>query len=296
MKILFVVAVTTITISLASSLFADDWQLASDANLALTQNTYSDSWVGGETGSFVWVFNSNSLAEKQFSLKFNNKNTLKLSFGQTRQQNRETKKWAKPDKSTDLIEFEDFSRLTFGWVVDPFIAGRFESQFLDASDLEKERFINPITLTETLGVARVIIKNEEEKRNWTARLGGGLRQNINRDVLVEGTNNRENQFTNDGGFEFVTEFNTPLAQKGITFNSQLVIFQSLFNSKADEFKGLPNENYWRYPDVNWENIFSASITKYLMVNLYIQLLYDKEIAQEARFKQTLSLGLIYKLL
>lgn len=182
MKIWFIVTLTIITISWASSLFADDWQLASDANLALTQNTYSDSWVGGETGGFIWVFNSNSRAEKQFSPKFHNKNTLKLSFGQTRNQDRVTKKWSQPDKSTDLIDFEAFSRLTFGWVVDPFVAGRFESQFLDASDLDKERFINPVTLTETLGVARVIINNEAAKRDWTARIGGGLRQHINRDL------------------------------------------------------------------------------------------------------------------
>jgi hypothetical protein len=115
-------------------------------------------------------------------------------------------------------------------------------------------------------------------------------------VLIEGTNKRETDFTKDGGFEFVTEFKTPLAQKRITFDSKLTVFEALFNSKADELKGTSEENYWRYPDVNWENIFSASITKYLMVNLYIQILYDKEVSTDIRFKQTLSLGLTYKLL
>lgn len=296
MKILFTVVVTTLIISLASTLFAEDWELASDANLALTQNTYSNSWVGGEIGSFIWVFNSNSHAEKQFNPKFHNKTTLKLSFGQTRNQDRETKEWSKPEKSTDLIDFETFSRFTLGWFVDPFVAGRVESQFLDASDADKERFLNPVTLIETLGVAKVLIKNEEEKRDWTARLGGGVRQHLNRDMLVVDTNKRETEFSNDGGFEFVSEFKTPLLQKRITFNSKLIVFQSLFYSKSDELKGQENENYWRYPDVNWENIFSASITKYLMVNLYVQILYDKEIDPDARFKQTLSLGLTYKLI
>ena len=54
------------------------------------------------------------------------------------------------------------------------------------------------------------------------------------------------------------------------------------------------EDYWRAPDINWETVFTASITKYLMVNLYTQLLYDKQIDRAGRFKQTLGLGLSWK--
>ncbi|MBT7617797.1 MAG: hypothetical protein HN590_10995, partial [Calditrichaeota bacterium] len=60
-----------------------------------------------------------------------------------------------------------------------------------------------------------------------------------------------------------------------------------------DLEGLPNEEYWKAVDINWENIFTANITKYLMVNLYLQLLYDKEVDLGGRLKQTLSLGLTY---
>ena len=128
----------------------------------------------------------------------------------------------------------------------------------------------------------------------SSRFGFGLKQLINRDALVGAT--RETKTSNYGGLDFVTDFKTPLANERITYTSKLTIFQAVFYSKASQLQGLPNENYWKYPDVNWENIFAASITKYLMVNLYVQLLYDKEIATGTRLKEGLALGLTYKLI
>jgi len=274
--------------------FAQPWNVSVDANLTLTQNAYSNNWVGGESGALSWTFNSNSFAEKQLHEKVYNKNTLKLFFGQTHNQNMATKRWAKPVKSTDLIDFESVFRFTLGGFTEPFAAGRIETQFLDASKLENERFLNPVTFTESLGIAKVLIK--QEKQEWTARFGVGLRQHVNRDVLETTGSKRKTQTSNDGGFVFVTDFKTPLAQERITYTGKLSLFKALFFSEADKLKGQPNENYWKSPDFNWENIFTASITRYLMVNFYVQLLYDKEINLKTRFKQTLALGVTYKLI
>jgi hypothetical protein len=73
------------------------------------------------------------------------------------------------------------------------------------------------------------------------------------------------------------------------------VFKALFYSEADALEGLPNEDDWKAPDVNWENIFTANITSLIMVNLYVQLLYDKEIDPGVRIKQTLALGFTFKL-
>jgi hypothetical protein len=281
--------------ALVSLVGAEPWDLAVDASLMLTENAYSDSWVGGEAGSIAWTFNSNSLAERQLSPLFHSRSTLKLSFGQTHSQESETKRWARPVKSTDLVDFESVLRLALGWIVDPFLSGRAETQFLDASDPEKDRYLNPLTLTETAGVARVLI--DEEQRDWTARVGAGLREHIDRDALTDPASGaRETETTYDGGLEFVSEFRASLSEERITLSSKLNLFQALFYSEADELEGFPNEDYWRSPDVNWENILTANITTYLMVNLYTQILYDKEIDMRTRFKQTLALGLTYKLI
>jgi hypothetical protein len=235
------------------------------------------------------------LAEKQLAQAVHSKNTLRLAFGQTHSQDTETDVWSSPAKSTDLIELETVLRFTLGGPVDPFVSGRIESQFLDASDPDRSRSLNPLTFTESFGVARVLVK--EEKREWVVRLGAALRQHVNRDVLVDSLRGtRETQTATDSGLEFVADFTTPVAQQRIAFTSKLTVFQALFYSESDELEGLPNENYWKSPDVDWENTFTAAITKYLMVNLYLQLLYDKEVDLAGRLKQTLSLGLTYKLM
>ena len=294
MRILLIVTAAALAITVTVPVFAQSWNVSVDANLTLTQNAYSDNWIGGESGALAWTFNSNSLAEKQLHAKVHNKNTLKLFFGQTHNQNQVTKTWARPVKSTDLIDFESVFRFTLGGFAEPFAAGRVETQFLDASDPEKDRFINPITFTESMGMAKVLIK--KKKREWIARLGIGVRQHVNRDVLEPSGTSRKTHTSNDGGIVFVTDFKTPLAQERILYTGKLTIFKALFFSKADELKGKPNENYWKSPDLNWENIFTASITKYVMVNFYLQLLYDKEINLKRRLKQTLALGLTYKLI
>ncbi|KPL17969.1 MAG: hypothetical protein AMJ92_10250 [candidate division Zixibacteria bacterium SM23_81] len=289
--LLTVVAAFFVTTAVA----ADQWSRSVDANLTLAQTAYSDNWAGGEAGNLSWTFNSNSLAERKLCPKVHTKNALKLSFGQNHNQDKETKNWAKPTKSTDLIDFETLFNFTLGAFADPFVAGRLESQFLDASDPEKNRYLNPLNFTESFGVIKFFIK--EDKREWSNRLGAALRQHVNRDVLVDPqADKRETQTSNDGGLEFVSEFKSPIAQERITISSKLTVFQALFYSEDDALKGQPNEDYWESPDVNWENIFTASITKYLMVNLYTQILYDKEVDKGGRFKQTLSLGLTYKLI
>lgn len=277
----------------AVPLYSEPWAVNSDVNLTLTQNAYSDNWTGSESGSVSWVANSNFLAEKQLSGKVHNKNELRLSYGQTYNQDQETKEWSDPTKSTDLVDFETTFRITFGGYVDPYASGRIETQFIDESEPEKDRWFNPVRFTESFGVAKVFFK--DDKREFVSRFGVGFRQNINRDVLDTLTSLRETQSTNDAGLVFYTDFMTPIANDRLTYTSKLSAYKALYFSETSTLEGLPNEDYWKYPDINWENTLVAHITSLVMVNLYVQLLYDKEIDTGVRFKETLGLGLTYKL-
>ncbi len=149
-------------------------------------------------------------------------------------------------------------------------------------DTIKNHPINPIKFTESFGIARTLAK--KDKLEWNARFGAGLRQNYDQ-LMLPGS-----KTTNDGGLEFVADFKTPLAQERITYTSNFSLFQALFRS------GSPADDKWKSPDINWENILTAGITKYLMVNLYTQVLYDKEIRTDFRLKEALALGVTYKLI
>jgi len=278
----------------AGNLYAESWNLSVDASLTLTQNTYSDNWAGGEWGQISWLFNSNSLAEREFGEKVSCKNTLKLFYGQTHMQDAGTKRWRKPVKSNDLIDFESVFLFKLFPMVDTYAGFRVEGAFFDTSDPENYRYINPLKFTESLGLARVLI--DTEKHDWIVRFGGGFREFVDRDRLDPLTKEKETSKSNDGGFIFDSELKTVFAGDRVTFTSKLTVFKAIYNSEADELEEVAGGDYWKAPDVNWENIISANITKYLVVNMYIQLLYDKEVDLGGRFKETLSFGLTYKLL
>jgi hypothetical protein len=282
---------TGILFALAVALAAaGPWNLAVDANLTLTQNAYTTNWGGGATGLLAYTINSNLLAEKQLNSKMNTRNTLKLAFGQNATQDT-SGAWGAFAKATDEVNFESVLRFTLGWVVDPFASAQVQSQFWDKSDATLSRYFNPVDLNEALGVARQIVKHE--KTELVSRLGFGLKQRLDRqvlDTLIPAS--RADKFSNYGGAAFATDFTTPLAQERIAYTSKLTLFQAVFFSEA---AADPAGN-WKALDVGWENVFAASITKVLMVNLTAQVLYDKEIDTKARLKETLSLGLTYKLI
>jgi len=270
----------------------ETWERRMDLNLTLTQNSYSDNWTGGEAGNVSWVANVNSGFERKLSKKIDFKTTIKLAFGQTHGQNQETKKWEKPVKSTDLIDIETLARYTMKIWVDPYFALRFESQFLDASYPQLKRYINPKKITESGGISRQFCKTE--KNEMLSRLGLALRQIITEDIADTASKKTEINSTNDGGIESVTDVKLTLSYK-ISYTSKLSLYKALFYSKSEELQGTSRENYWKEVDLNWENIISVSVAKYVTVSLYTQLLYDKEIDKKGRFKETLSLGLTYKL-
>lgn len=272
----------------ALMLHADPWIYSADVSFLVNGSTYSDNWVGGEVGTLAWKFLSNSLAEKQINPKMNNKNTLMLLFGQTYNQDAESRAWSPPLEADDKIDLESVLRFTLGWVLDPVIAARVQSQFYDNRVTDNVRYINPINLTESFGVARAIFKSE--KRELIVRTGAGFKQSIDRGVL-DSLSQKTTEISNEGGLELVTDLTTRFADDRITYKSKLSVFEALFKKDGG---GDSDENYWRYPDIDWENTFAAEITKYLTVNLYFQLLYDREVTEKPRYRQSLAVGLTYK--
>lgn len=271
---------------------AEPWRYTADASLSMSQNAYSDNWTGSELSSITWVASSNSTAEKQLSPIMNDKTTLKLAFGQTHTQKINStgdKYWAKPDKSTDKIDLESVLKFTLQTYVDPFVSGRVESQFLDLSDPDKTRTLNPAKLTETAGISRTLIK--QDYQNLNTRLGAAFRQNIDREKLDVVSGDRKTFTTNDGGIEFITEYTKVFKPKEISYKSRLQVFQALFNSKEDE---LPTDD-WKTADVTWEHSLSTKLWSIVTLSLDLKFLYDKELDKKTQYKETLALGVTYQL-
>ena len=271
---------------------SNKWSKSLALDLTSTQTSYSNSWVGGEAGSFTWVSNLNSSAEKQISPKLNFRSTLKMSYGQTMTQDKDTKRWSKPNKSTDLIDWENVGRFTLGGAVDPYIAFRLESQIVDASVDAKKRYLNPMKLTESIGFAKVLV--EKDKNKIISRMGFALRQIVSRDIVDSVLFTTITNTSTDGGIESVSDVNWSFNEK-LTYTGKLTLYKALFFSRKDAVAGTPFEDDWKAIDINWENIVTASLSKIIAVNFYAQFLYDKQVSLRGRFKQTMGIGFALKI-
>ncbi len=308
------------------------WRYSGTLGINAAQSAFSDNWKGGDKGSIVWAANANFTMQRQFSPKYNLSNTLKLAYGQTSRQVADPDRpndltWDRPLKSTDQIAFESLSRWTLQGFADPFFSFNAESQFRDQSSPLGTIWINPIKLKETAGLARILERTEESE--ILTRLGFGFRQTIAKSYVNPPTAEKGSFTSNDGGLDWTTTAKQPLASKRILYKGSLSLFKPLFYSKktaveaydADRLATDPTRervaDFWKAVDVNWENAFTAQITKALSVSLVAQLVYDKfdtaanldiptadpaldaEIARNIRkqgqFREALTVGLTYQL-
>jgi len=278
--------VLTISTSFAQDTMEESkWKLSADFNMNFTQNAYSSNWAGSEQASITWVATGLFTAEKQLKPIMNWSNKLRLAYGQTHNSYRVTNengeeetKWKKPEKSTDEVDFESIMRFTMEKYIDPYVSLRVESQFTDAEN----NLFNPKTISEAAGMARQFIKKENQE--LISRIGFAVRQHIAKDV----------DNTNDGGIEFVTDYKHAFPKRRMNYTSSLRIFKAVFNSDSDALDDANIE--WDAPTIDWQHTFSLSLVKYLSVNLYMQMLYDKTIDDSMMLKETLGLGLTYKLM
>lgn len=280
-----IIPIVCIVFALISGLCAEPWKIDLNANLTTALNSYSDNWTGGEAGTFTWASQFLGVAQRQLGPKFNTQTTLKMQFGQTATQDKTTKYWSVPKKSTDLIDGEELLRYTMHAWVDPFASVRAISEFVDESDSLLIRYGNPLEMTEALGASRTLKKSETIE--WSSRLGGAARQLINRHHLDTATGIRKTDVTNDGGVEFDMDLKAINKQKSVTLLTSLRLYEALASSKED------SAGNWRYPHMKWENTLTLTFAKYLMLNITAYAYFDKDIKDDFRLKETLSAGLTY---
>lgn len=307
------------------------WYRTLEAGLLLTQSSFSDNWAGGDSGQLAWAVLAGGSLKNQMTASWLLHNTLTLAYGKASQED-ENGNWSRPRKITDRIDFESILRGTLGYYLDPYAAVRVESQFEDASDpLNRgSRVFNPVVVKESFGVAHDYLPQED--RQLLVRFGGALRQTFRSQYETDdpADDTTVTEVGTDGGVEFVVDYNDQYFDDKYAWTSKLTVYQPLFYSSKSTFEDLDYTlagnapvdpdvaDYTTTVDVDWENVFTAQVSQYIDVNLYVRFVYDKydtsvepllndagdeltnavgvseAIRKAGQFKQTLALGLTYR--
>ncbi|HPF69285.1 MAG TPA: DUF3078 domain-containing protein [Candidatus Krumholzibacteria bacterium] len=308
---------------------ADGWQHEYELSLNMLQSSYSQNWNGGDKGSVNWTGAFNGRLERQYGESRNWRNTLKLSYGQTHKQERDASGnlyWQKPDKTDDIIDFESLLRFTSrsGW--DPYLALNFRSMFEDVSDpMGRTLNFNPMSISPSAGLSRKLVDTDERK--LLARIGVAYILN-SRSFFVNPApaTDTQSETSSEMAGEAVLEYKVGALDKRVDWESKLTLLmpfvysgKSVFEDDVDlAAEGLPDDvaSYTTTLDVDWENTFTANITKVIGVKLFVRWVYDKydntvtpvvengalvnatdvqgAIRKAGQFKQTLALAFAYK--
>ena len=308
-----------------------EWQNDVTGSINMLQSSYSQNWNGGEKGSVNWTANIDAIFEKQFTEMTNWRNTIKLAYGQSHKQDRDGDNqlyWEKPDKTDDIFDVESLFRWTpdSGW--DPYISVTFTTLFEDLSDdFERPINFNPRTFKESAGISRPWVNTED--RYLMSRLGVAFIQN-NRSFFLDANgvgDETSSKTSTELAAELITEYKVGALDGRVDWESKLTLtLPFIYSGKStfeDDFDlvaaGLPEDvaDYTTVLDMDWENTFTANITKVIAVKLFVRWVYDKydntvapsvgddgtllnqsdvqnAIRKAGQFKQTMALGLTYK--
>lgn len=243
-------------------------------SLNITQSSFED-WVQGGENTLAWQLNLNSKFENDRK-KYNWSNTGKIAFGKTKVGD------AAARKSVDEIKLETVFIYKLGLHVNPYVAVKGETQFTtgyeytDTSQKAISGFFDPAYLTQSLGLGY------SPAKEFKARLGFALKETITRKYPVpyaDDPDTPEIEKTKiETGIDLVADFKKKFGEN-ILFTSKLELFSNL--KRFDTI------------DLNWDNLFSAKVSKFISVSYNFTLFYDKDLSSKRQIRQTLALSLTF---
>ncbi|MBN2184728.1 MAG: DUF3078 domain-containing protein [Candidatus Krumholzibacteriota bacterium] len=253
------------------------WQKEMVGGANLTQTSF-DNWAQGGENSLAWQFflNFKFVNDQE---KTNWANSGKFGYGSTKTGDEDQR------KSIDEIKLESVFTYKLNLHVNPYAAVNGETQFAAGYNYDTEpktqisAFMDPGYFRESVGLGY------KPNDIVATRLGAAMKQTITSDYPVPYADDPDTdgieKTKNEIGAELVTDVNWKISEN------------SLFTSKLELFSTLEAFNE---TDLNWDNVFTTKISKYLNVNFNFRIFYDRDISKRRQIYQSVALGLSYSFL
>jgi|YelNatPaOPRAMG01_1025707.scaffolds.fasta_scaffold00123_13 hypothetical protein len=245
------------------------------AALNVTQLQYKDWAAGGENAlSYVAQVNADlELKKTRASWQF----VGKFAFGQTKFGNGQLR------NSTDQIDMDGTFSYRLSDAVNPFLGAGLRTQFATGYDYRKKppqprsAFRDPLYLNQTLGA------NLATGSGFRSRIGVGFQETLTRRYTTYSDNPKTAKVERqkvEAGIQSTSTCRLKLG-RALMYDGRLRLFSTF--DHIDEV------------DVQWDNVVTAQVAKYVAVNLTVNVLYDKDVSLRTQLKQQLAIGLTYNL-
>ena len=271
--------------SLSPHMYAQDTTKAPDygwkhtlvSGLNLTQVAFTD-WAQGGENALAWALTLEGKSVNDLE-RSNWSNSYKFAFGQARLGGLGLR------KTDDKIDLETIFTYKLGTYINPYAAATLKSQFAQGYKYDAagnktpvSKFFDPGYLTQSVGAVY------QPMPEIKTRFGAALREIFTSEFTGyadDPTTSTIEKTRVDGGLESVTGVEWKM-DGNILFTSKLELFAPF--KTIDEIV------------VRNDNTIAASVNKYITVNLNVQLINEKQISPRTQIKETLAIGLTYRLL
>ena len=256
------------------------WKKGGFIGLNFTQVNLSQWAQGGENS--IALSSGANLFANYIKGKVDWQNSLDLAYAMIKSGDASLK------KSDDKIDFTSKYSRKFSdhWLYGMLI--NFKSQFAEGFHYPNDsifvsKFISPAYLTLALGLTykpvdyfEVFISPATGK--WTF-----VNDKILSDLGAYGVDPGKTVRSELGAY-LNMKFKKELMEN-VTFSTKLELFNNYTDKNKDNAKKV---------DVNWENMLTLKVNKYITASITTQLLYDANVVERTQFKETIGVGFGYK--
>lgn len=254
------------------------WKNQVVGNLNLTQASFSNWQQGGEN-SLAWQVKLDMDFERD-TKKWNWSTTGKFELGFAKVAGVSAR------KSSDLIDLETVLTKKMSKLLNPFVSATGKSQFVagfqyndDDTKTKVSKFLDPGYFTQSAGVGY------KPNKQFESRLGFTIKETITSDF--------PKPYADDPATADIEKTKIEPGLSSVTTFKRNLHENILYGTKVDIFSDF--EGFNRI-DLLWENRLTMKVTKYINVNVTLDLFYDKDITNDLQLKEVLGVGFTYTLL
>jgi hypothetical protein len=272
----FIILINTITaFSQNDTTTAGKWIPIGTLSLNLNQVALSN-WSQGGDNSLAITFIGNFGMDYADNI-WNFATKLKTMFGINKTGEDELK------IIENEIYFDNVLTYKIGWFINPYISNLFRTSITTGYDYKKNpkleivSFFDPGYLTQSLGFSYNIFNTLK------TRLGLAFQETFA---------NKFTNFTDRPSTTEIENFKFETGIESVTDFEQSIDENLLYKSLFRLFGRFEEIHTW---DVRWDNIITASISKYFNVNFTFLIVYEKQQSLKTQIKEALQLGITFNL-